>query len=399
MKKVMILGASALQVPGIKKAKELGLYVVAVDMNPSAVGLQYADEQVILSTIDIPAVVEEAKRIKIDGVLTLCTDMPIRTVAAVADALGLPAISVEDAFHSTDKIQMRETLKKNNVPIPFFARATNEGEFMNAVEEIRELGYKCIVKPADNSGSRGVNLLDRYDPDYLKKIYEYSKSNSRCGDVVVEEYMEGPEVCVETLNMDGVCYPIQITDKLTTGAPYFVEMGHSQPSMLPKEVQEDILRVAKECNIALGNCNGSSCTEIKATPSGAKIVEMGARLAGDYMTTDLVPLSCGVDMVESIIKIALGEKVDPTHKFEKASAIRFLEADEGVIEKIDGIEEASKIPGVVRIGIDKGVGEKSVVIRSSLDRIGYVIAQADTPQEAIKICESAMELIDIKVKV
>lgn len=398
MKKVMILGASALQVPGIKKAKEMGFYVVAVDMNPEAVGLQYADEKVIISTIDIPAVVEAAKRIKVDGVLTLCTDMPVRTIAAVAEALSLPAISVDNAFRATDKIKMRETLKEKGVPIPYFFRAKNEEEYLIAVQEVRNLGFRCIIKPADNSGSRGINLLEKYDEDYLKEVYAYSKANSRSGEVVVEEYMEGPEVCVETLSVDGVCYPIQITDKLTTGAPYFVEMGHSQPSMLPPDVQEDILKTAKACNIALGNYNGSSCTEIKATPTGAKIVEMGARLAGDYMTTDLVPLSCGVDMVESIIKIALGEKPDHEHKFEKASAIRFLSADEGIIESISGVEEAEKIPGVIRIGFDRGIGDQSVVIKSSLDRIGYVIAQADTPQEAIHTCEEAMNKIIIKVK-
>lgn len=398
MKKLMILGASALQVPGIKKAKEMGIYVVAVDMNPDAVGFQYADEKVVISTIDIPAVVEAAKERQVDGVLTLCTDMPVRTVAAVAEALNLPAISVENAFRSTDKIKMRETLKEKGVPIPYFVRAKNEEEYRKAIDEVRAQGFRCIVKPADNSGSRGINLIERYDTDYLKEVYAYSRSNSRSGDVVVEEYMEGPEVCVETLSSDGVCYPIQITDKLTTGAPYFVEMGHSQPSMLPQEVQEEIRKTASACNIALGNTNGSSCTEIKVTPTGVKIVEMGARLAGDYMTTDLVPLSCGVNMVESVIRIALGEKPDHTHKFEKASAIRFLSAEEGVIESIEGVDAASAVPGVVRIGFDKKVGDRSSTIKSSLDRIGYVIAQADTPQAAISICEAAMSLLRITVK-
>ena len=398
MKKIMILGASALQVPGIKKAKEMGLHVIAVDMNPKSVGFQYADEKLVISTIDIPSVVDAAKRMRIDGILTLCTDMPVRTVAAVAEALDLPAISVDNALRATDKVKMRETLKEKGVPIPYFFKARNEEEYMKAVQEVRDLGFRCIIKPADNSGSRGINLLERYDEAYLKKVYDYSKANSRSGEVVVEEYMDGPEVCVETLSVDGVCYPIQITDKLTTGAPYFVEMGHSQPSMLHSDVQKEINNLARACNIALGNFNGSSCTEIKITSKGVKIVEMGARLAGDYMTTDLVPLSCGVDMVESIIKIAIGEKPDHEHKYEKASAIRFLSADEGTIESISGVEEAEKIPGVIRIGLDREVGDRSVVIKSSLDRIGYVIAQADTPQEAIHICEEAMEKITITVR-
>ncbi|MEY8410148.1 ATP-grasp domain-containing protein [Lachnospiraceae bacterium 62-26] len=398
MRKIMILGASALQVPGIIQAKKMGLYVIAVDMNPNAVGFKYADKAVVISTIDIPKVVEAAKIMKVDGVITLCTDMPVRTVAAVAEVLGLPAISVDNAYRATDKIKMRETLKECGVPIPYFTMAKNENEFITAVQEVRNLNYKCIVKPADNSGSHGVVLLDRFDIAYLKDVYSYSRFNSRSGDVIVEEFMEGAEVCVETLSMDGSCYPIQITDKLTTGAPYFVEMGHSQPSQLPIDIQEDIKRVAIACNTALGNYNGSSCTEIKVTKDGAKVVEMGARLAGDFMTTDLVPLSCGVNMTESVIKIAMGEKFNFEHKFEKASAIRFLEVNEGIIESISGVESAKQIPGVIRVSIDRKIGDKSVIIRSSLDRIGYVIAQADNPAEAIRICEEAIRKIVIKVK-
>ncbi len=386
-----------MQVPSIKKAHEMGYYVIAVDMNPEAEGFKYADEAVVVNTIDIPGVVEAAKRLKIDGVYTT-SDFPVRTIAAVGEALNLPAISVENAYKATDKIKMREALKAAGVPVPLFFKARSEDEFMAAVKEIRSHGYKCIVKPADSSASRGVDLLDKYDADYLKDVYQYSKSYSHSGEVVVEEFMEGPEVCVETLNVNGTCYPIQITDKLTTEAPYFVEMGHTQPSQHTPEEQADIKRVAIACNMALGNYNGSSCTEIKLTKDGAKVVEMGARLAGDYMTSDLVPLSTGVDMVESIIKIAMGEKPDVEHKFEKASAVRFLGAKEGTIKSISGVENAAKVPGVIRVEMYVKPGDKSVEIKSSLDRLGYVISQAETPQDAVRICEEAMKKIKIEVE-
>lgn len=396
MKKIMAIGAGVMQVPSIKKAHGMGYYVIAVDMNPEAEGFKYADEAVVVNTIDIPGVVEAAKRLKVDGVFTT-SDFPVRTVAAVGEALNLPAISVENAYKATDKIKMREALKAAGVPIPLFFKARTEDEFMAAVKEIKDHGYKCIVKPADSSASRGVDLLDKYDTDYLKEVYQYSKSYSHSGEVVVEEFMEGPEVCVETLNVNGVCYPIQITDKLTTEAPYFVEMGHTQPSQHTPEEQEDIKRVAVACNMALGNYNGSSCTEVKLTKDGAKVVEMGARLAGDYITSDLVPLSTGVDMVESIIKIAMGEKPDVEHKFEKASAVRFLGAEEGTIKSISGVEDAAKVPGVIRVEMYVKPGDKSVEIKSSLDRLGYVISQAETPQDAVRICEEAMKKIKIEV--
>lgn len=397
MKKIMILGASSLQLPGIIKAKEMGLYVIAVDMDRNAVGFNYADESLIISTTDIPNVVKSAREIEIDGILTLATDMPVRTVAAVAEELGLSAIGIENSMKATDKALMREAFKEKGVPCPCFFTANNENEFIQAVNEITKRGYKCIVKPVDNSGSRGVNLLSKFDKESLEQAYKYSKDSSKSGKVIVEEYMEGPEVCVETLSVDGVCYPIQITDKLTTGAPYFVEMGHSQPSQLSIEDQEDIKRVAIAANMAIGNYNGSSCTEVKMTKEGAKVVEVGARLAGDYMTSDLVPLSTGISMIESIIKIALGERPDYAVKYNKGSAIRFLEVGEGIIDSISGVEEAQNISGVKRVGIDRKIGDRVVPIKSSLDRVGYVIAQADTPDEAINICEQAISKIQICV--
>lgn len=395
MKKIMILGASSLQLPAILKAKEMGLTSIVVDMNKDAVGFRYADIKLELSTIDIPNVVKAALEYKVDAVITLATDMPVRTVAAVGEALKIPAISVDSAKKATNKILMRDALAKCNVPIPHYYQASSEKEFITAVQQIRNMGYKCIIKPADSSGSRGVNLLSAYDEDSLKTAYAYSKKNSRSGEVIIEEFMEGIEVCVETLNVRGVCYPIQITDKLTTGSPYFVEMGHSQPSRLSQKTQDKIKEIAIAANMAIENYNGSSCTEIMVTKDGPKVVELGARLSGDYMTTDLVPLSTGIDMVKSIIQIALGEIPDYSPKFNKGSAIRFLSALEGKIVSISGEDLAQEIKGILRIGFDKKIGDNSVIIKNSLDRLGYVIAQAKTSDLAIKACEEAKNLINI----
>lgn len=139
--------------------------------------------------------------------------------------------------------------------------------------ELCNQASKVIVKPADNSGSRGVDLLKNNDAESLKNAFEYSKSFSRTGESVVEEYIEGSEVSVETMSIDGECHVIQITDKITTGVPYFVEMGHSQPSMLSEKIKGEIAEVAKAANKALGISNGPSHTEIKVTKDGPKIVE------------------------------------------------------------------------------------------------------------------------------
>lgn len=395
----MILGASILQLPAIQKATEMGLQVIAVDMNPNAIG--FKEKNVIaeiVSTIDIDAVIDISKKYDIDGVITLASDMPMRTVAAVAKELNLIGISSETALKATNKAEMRKALEENNVPIPMYFKVSNKSEYLNAVEKIKNMGYKCIVKPADNSGSRGIDLLSDYSKDTIEKAYEYSKGYSRNGDLVVEEYMEGPEVSVETLSINGVCNVIQITDKLTTGAPYFVEMGHSQPSQIEQNIQEKIKQVAIDANRAIGIENGPSHTEIKITKDGPKIVELGARLGGDNITTHLVPLSTGVNMVEACIKIALGEKCDIVPKFNKGSAIRYFKQSEGTIKEIKGIKDAQNIEGVKQISIVHDIGEKIGDIKSSSDRVGFIIAQANEVKNAIRICEMVKDNIKIETE-
>ena len=191
----------------------------------------------------------------------------------------------------------------------------------------------------------------------MDAAYEYTVKYSRGGEIVVEEFMEGPEVSVETLAVDGEVHVIQITDKLTTGAPYFVEMGHSQPSQLKEEIQEEIKEVAIAANNTIGIKNGPSHTEIKVTKDGPKIVELGARLGGDCITTHLVPLSTGVNMVECSIRCALGEKPDLEPKWSKGSAIMYLKTETGTVKDIKGIEEAEAILGVKQVSIVHGVGE------------------------------------------
>lgn len=392
-KKIMILGASILQLPAILKAKEMGLIVIAVDKDKNAIGFKDADVCLEISTIDIPKVVEEAKRHNIDGVITLASDMPIRTVAAVAKELDLVGITEETALIATNKALMRERLKQHNVPIPFFFRVSDYSSYLTMIDQFEK---KFVVKPADNSGSRGVILVQ--DKDCKQDIdfaFDYSKKYSRSGEIVVEEYMEGPEVSVETLSFEGEVSIIAITDKLTTGPPNFVEMGHSQPSQLSHEIQSQIMNVTIRAVKAIGIDNGPSHTEIIVTNEGPKIVELGARLGGDNITTHLVPLSSGVDMVKCSIEICLDEKPNFDREFDEGSAIRYLKTQIGIIKNISGLDKANNIPGVKQIEIVKSVGDYVSEIRNSSDRVGFIIAQAKNAEAAIRVCNEAMSILKV----
>lgn len=393
----MILGASILQLPAIKKAIDMGLEVIAVDLNPSAVGFNVPGViKEVISTIDIPAVLEAAKLHQINGIITLASDMPMRCVAAVAKEYNLVGIDEETALRATNKVEMRNALAKNKVPIPLFFKVSSRDDYEIVVKKIRS---PFIVKPADNSGSRGIfKIDDSTDEQTIFDAYEYSLKSSRNGDVIIEEYMHGPEVSVETLSLDGVCNVIQITDKLTSGAPHFVEMGHSQPTKLNPEIVEQICEVAKAANKAIGIYNGPSHTEIIVTNEGPKIVELGARLGGDCITTDLVPLSTGVDMVECCIKIALGEKPDITPKWQKGSAIRYFHQHAGIIESISGLDQAITVPGIQQISIVHGIGEKVTDVIDSASRMGFVIAQGENVDMAVESCNTALDLVHVRYK-
>ncbi len=389
-KTIMILGASILQLPAIEKAAEMGMKVVALDMNPDAIGFGVPGViKEVISTIDIPAAVKAAKKYQIDGVMTLATDMTMRTVAAIARECNLPGITEETAIKATDKSAMREALLAAGVPVPVFYKVQNVEEFTTAVNKMEK---SFMVKPADSSGSRGILKVD--NKGKAAEAYEYARSFSRNGTVVVEDCMVGPEVSVETLAYDGEVHVIQITDKITTGAPHFVEMGHTQPTRL--ECADEIARIAIAANKAIGIENGPSHTEIIVTADGPKIVELGARLGGDCITTHLVPLSTGLNMVEACIRIALGMKPTVKASLSCGSAIRYFQQRAGIIENILGLEEAGKVEGIQQISIVHGVGEKITEIVDSGSRMGFVIAQGKDADDASQKCEEALSKIRIE---
>ena len=396
-KKLMILGGSILQLPAIEKAKELGLEVIVVDMNPKAVGFNVSGvRKEVISTIDIEAVLEAAREHKIDGIMTLASDMPMNTVAKVSEELKLTGISCDTALRATNKAEMRRSLLQHDIAIPKFFKVANVDEFL---EKISNFSQPFIVKPADNSGSRGIfKVQNLKDLSQALEVYNFAKSFSKSGIVVVEEFMDGPEVSVESITIQGVTHILQITDKETTGAPNFVEIGHVQPSRLPLKTIQEIEKLTIAANKALKIDTGPSHTEIIITPDGAKIVEVGARMGGDNITTHLVPLSTGVDMVELSIKIALGEKVTFQPLFTRGSAIKYFEQSKGALKKISGLHDAKQLPGVQKIEFVHGIGATIDAIINSSSRIGYVIADGNNAEEAVKNCQKAISEIEIEIE-
>lgn len=367
-KKILILGAGIIQVPIIMKAKDCGYYTIVADYNPKAPGFKYADKVSTVSTIDKEAVLSLAKEEQIDGILTT-SDYPVNVVAYVGNKLGLPAMSQDVAEICTNKYLQRKLFFNNRIKTPFF-KLCDENQNL---DEFQEFPY--IVKPSDSSASRGVKRVS--NPEELRNAFKEALSFSKTKQVLIESFITGREFSVETLTQDGFTYIVNITEKITKGedSGYFVEDVHLEPARLTNEERNLITDEVLGAISVIGFNNCPSHTEVKLNEKGAYIIEIACRLGGDYITSDLVPLSTGVDMLDNLIRIAMGKPIDAVHKISKVSFIQFLNQD-NYYDCIKFIE--SYRDKIYRYEIEP---KHDRPIKSSLDRMGYIIMQVDNYDE------------------
>jgi isopentenyl diphosphate isomerase/L-lactate dehydrogenase-like FMN-dependent dehydrogenase/biotin carboxylase len=395
-KHLLIIGGGVFQVPAIKTAKSMGLKVVVTDYNPEAEGMLLADYPIEVSTRNINLTVNTAKQFHracpLDGVMTVGTDAS-QTVAAVADALNLPGIPFEVAERATDKIKMRQVLKEKGVPVPDFRPIWTLEECQQAIQD---MPLPLVIKPCDNMGARGVRKIERLDD--LISAFREAKEASISGKLILEEFMEGPELSLDALVFEGSIHITGVADRIIERAPYFVEIGHTLPSALPEKQQSRAVAVFKQAIFALGIDIGAAKGDIKITPEGPKIVEIAARLSGGWMSAYTYPLSTGVNLYKAAIQIALGETpTDLKPKTSLVSAERSLLPPPGKILSIQGVEEARKIKGVKEIILMKEAGDMAEEPRSNLGKVGYVITVGKTREEAIRINDLAREILKIEI--
>ena len=395
-KHLLIIGGGVFQVPAIKTAKSMALKVVVTDYNPEAEGMLLADYPIEVSTRNINLTVNTAKQFHracpLDGVMTVGTDAS-QTVAAVADALNLPGIPFEVAERATDKIKMRQVLKEKGVPVPDFRPIWTLEECQQAIQD---MPLPLVIKPCDNMGARGVRKIERLDD--LISAFREAKEASISGKLILEEFMEGPELSLDALVFEGSIHITGVADRIIERAPYFVEIGHTLPSALPEKQQSRAVAVFKQAIFALGIDIGAAKGDIKITPEGPKIVEIAARLSGGWMSAYTYPLSTGVNLYKAAIQIALGETpTDLKPKTSLVSAERSLLPPPGKILSIQGVEEARKIKGVKEIILMKEAGDMAEEPRSNLGKVGYVITVGKTREEAIRINDLAREILKIEI--
>lgn len=373
MKRIMVIGAGQFQVPLIKFCKQRQYYVIAVDYDASAEGFKYSDVSLNISTIDKEKVIQAATEWKIDAILTT-SDFPVRTVAYVCENTGLMGLSSISAELCTNKYLFRTRLKASGINTPRFWSIRGSDELM----QLKDAEFPLVVKPVDSSASRGVSMVDSFDA--LRNAFTEAIQYSKSGQVVVEDYLSGPEYSVETLIQNGNIEIIAITEKSTSREPYFIEERHIIPAQLTPEQEIDIKQMVIKAIRAVGLDNSAAHVELKLTANGPVIIEMGARLGGDYITSDLVPLATGVDMIENIVRIGLGEPIITSQSSRKFAGIQFVTPNN--YQEIAKIESAIKQrKQVVRFEMNQ---PHSNSYKSSFDRCGYYIGVADSREELIK---------------
>ena len=369
-KKIAVIGASYLQLPLVKKAKEMGLEVHCFAWAEGAVCKELADYFYTISIVEKEEILKVCQEVGIDGICTIASDVAAPTVAYVANKMNLVGNDYEAAVKANNKYQMREAFMKAGVPCPKYMMATSETlHSVEVIEGLREFQYPMISKPSDRSGSLGVTKI--MDSSEFYPAVELAMEKSFKHQAMVEEFIEGREISVEFISYNGVHYPLQITDKVTTEAPHFVELEHHQPSTLSEEMFTTIYDITKNALNALGLTNGASHTEYKITKEGRiAIMEVGGRMGGDFIGSDLVRLSTGYDFVKGVIDVALGEFEEPVKTLNMCSGIYFLCKETEHLKTI--IENWRDNPAFVEGEItDNELHE----VTCSADRSGYVIYQ------------------------
>ena len=317
LKKLAIIGASYLQLPLVEKAKKMGIETHCFAWSEGAICKNFADYFYPISILDKETILEKCEKIKIDGITTIATDMAVPTICYVAEKMNLVSNSSISSFASTNKSEMRNAFKKGNCSMPKFIEADNIDV------NTKDFKFPVIVKPVDRSGSRGVTKV--LFENQLPEAIQYAITESFCKKAIIEEYIDGDEVSVETISYDGEHTILAITDKVTTGEPHFVELAHHQPSSLSNEIQEKIKSETIKCLNALAVNFGAGHSEFKITPNGEVfIIEVGARMGGDFIGSHLVELSTGYDFLEGVINIALGKYEKPVLKSNAFSGVYFL---------------------------------------------------------------------------
>jgi biotin carboxylase len=397
---IIILGAGVMQGPVINIAKELGYYTIVLDGSANAPCIPLADrfEQIDLKDKEgietfARSIQKTASRL---GIMTAGTDFSA-SVAWTAEKLGLPGIPYESALNASDKSRMRECFKKASLPSPDFFIIS--GDISYNIDTIL-LPFPVVIKPVDNMGSRGCRRVDSIEeyPEAAKTAINFSRS----GRAIVESYMDGPEFSVDAIVCHGEITVCGLADRHIFFPPYFIEMGHTMPTVIEEEKQSAILETFRSGIHALGLAGkesiGAAKGDIKLTANGPMIGEIAARLSGGYMSGWTYPYSSGALPIKAAVLAAMGREPEGLIPIKKwTCAERAFISIPGTVKQIEGVEKAKNINHVNDFFLRIQEGSKVAFPENNVTKCGNIIASAGDRETAINAAENAAHSILIRL--
>lgn len=389
-KRILIFGGGENQLTLIEAARSLGVESVVVDPDASAPGKRIADHFEVVGPMDYDLTRLVARKYKVDGIVTGQMENPLALMARLAEENGYIFPSPDVILNCRNKYLMKQVFLKNGIPC---ARGIKieAGEALTP-EKLKDFSFPIIIKPVDSFSSRGVYRINDFNE--IAGFEETTKSFSSDKSIIVEELIEGKEYSVESLTYNGYTSVIQFTEKIITSYPYTVEMGHLQPADLSSEDKEAISTLVIKAINALGIENSAAHTELKLTSAGPVIIEIGARLGGDFISSYLTLASTGISMDQGAINIALGFKPDNVCKSGGFSFIRYLEFPAGVkVLKVNDWLSIRKLPNVVFASLNIKEGQLIPCITDSAKRPGFVIVKGNTREEVLFQCNEKIRLL------
>ena len=394
MKKILIIGAGFLQKFVIRRAKELGYYTLAVDANPSAEGFAFADQFKVVNIVDEKACLEYAIENEIDGVLTAATDYGVLTASYIAQQMDLKGIEYEVAKVIKNKYQVRKKLYEAGADDTGCSyEISSEDEICAVAKEIK---FPVMVKPCDGSGSRGASRVD--DVDGFKEACLLAMKSSLSKKVLVEPFIYGKEYGVESFVKDGEVNVLAVMGKVMTKPPYYAELGHCVPNDLDNATNQKIRDYVKKAINALGINFGSVNMDLIVGQSGdVHIVDIGARMGGNLIGSHIVPMSTGVDYIGNMIKAHVNDEASFAANGEiNPVATRLLALTPGKVSQLPDFENIEQTYGVTiehHLNINDYINE----YHTNLDGVGYVVAQKNNIEDALKCAQEIRTYIDKKI--
>jgi biotin carboxylase len=391
--RLLVLGAGPGQLGLLEAARARGLYVVAVDRDPSAPGFRFADRRAIVSVEDEPAVDRLASAERVDGLIAPGIDFPVAVAARVAERQALRhPLSADSALLAVSKQRQRERFAEAGVPHARFRLCSTLADALSAAGE---LGYPCVVKAPDRQGQKGLTLVESEDD--LPAAFAAALAEARSSAVLVEERVAGREVTVNAFSVEGRFHPLTVTDRVVADAPAFgVALAHVWPSDAPLERLEAAVEVARAAAEAIGVREGPTYTQVLVGSERAVVGELAARLGGGH-DAELCRAALGVDLNALALAAALGEDVPPDGLSGRGAVggacVCFAVPPAGRLESVRGVEEAEAEDGVVWVRVYRERGHEFGAFRRGSDRAGAVLAVGGSRREAAERAARAVERI------